>query len=66
VTHVIAPRFLATGGPAPPLDRGSVSRINREGKNVLVRRLLEGHGRLLAAAGDQGLYALDAAAATAR
>jgi hypothetical protein len=66
VTHVIAPRFLATGGPAPPLDRGSVSRINREGKNVLVRRLLEGHGRLLAAAGDQGLYALDPAAATAR
>ncbi len=63
VTHVIAPTIFATGGPSPPPDRGSVSRINRERKNLLVRRLLEGHGQLLATAGDQGLYALDAGAA---
>jgi hypothetical protein len=58
VTHVIAPRTLATGGPAPPVGRtGLIDRHERHGE--LLRRLLSEHAQLLFSAADQGLYALE-------
>jgi len=58
ITHVIAPRTLASGGPPPPY-RGSGSVEFREKRDELLGRLLADHGRLLMAAADRGLYALD-------
>jgi hypothetical protein len=59
ITHVIAPIALATGGPAPPLERSSVSTITRESQYRMVRALLTEHSHPRATAVDQGLYELD-------
>jgi hypothetical protein len=60
ITHVIAPRALATTDtPDPPYGSGSVGVIRRKEECRLVRRLLTGHGTLVTAALDQGLYAID-------
>jgi hypothetical protein len=66
VTHVLAPRTLAEGGPLPPYDASGVGFMVREQEYALVGRLLAQHGTLLASAADQGLYALDLASTTAR
>jgi hypothetical protein len=59
ITHVIAARELATGGPLPPPER-SVAYNAHSGRNhELIARLLRSHGRLLVAAADEGLYELD-------
>jgi hypothetical protein len=62
VTHVVAPRTLATGGPPPEDEVSSSAMIRRHTEYDLVGRLLRSHGRLLAAAADQGLYTLDVGA----
>jgi hypothetical protein len=66
VTHVIAPRDweapLATL-EAPPLEVGNTSFLIRHQEHVMIGRLLREHGRLLAPASDQGLYAIDLSAA---
>jgi hypothetical protein len=59
VTHVLAPRTLAEGGPLPPTDMASVALMVRSQEYDLVGRLLAQHGRLMSSAADQGLYALD-------
>jgi hypothetical protein len=62
ITHVIAPRTLATGGPRPDDGKGagSVGMLIRDKEYELVSRLLRERGRLMTGALDQGLYALDA------
>jgi hypothetical protein len=56
VTHVIAPRTLATGGPLPDLEFGNIAVIIRPSEFVVLGRLLRSHGKLLEQALDQGLY----------
>jgi hypothetical protein len=59
VSHVLAPRALASESAAPPTDVASVAVMVREREQELVRRLLADHGRLLASGADHGLYAID-------
>lgn len=61
ITHVIAPRALATGGPRPPTDPAGVAFMVRDREYELVSQLLMRSGDLLLAAADQGLYELDLA-----
>jgi hypothetical protein len=56
VTHVIAPRTLATGDPLPDPGFGSTAVIVRPTEIVVLGRLLRSHGKLLGQALDQGLY----------
>jgi hypothetical protein len=59
ITHVIAPRTLATGGPPPPVGGGNTSVIIRPFEFATLARLLNGHSRLLESAADQGLYEIE-------
>jgi hypothetical protein len=59
VTHVMAPRTLAEGGPSPAFETSSTSMLRRAQEYELLRRLLGQHARLLASAADQGLYELE-------
>jgi hypothetical protein len=59
ITHVIAPRVLATEAPFPPLPESSTSSITREAQYRAVRRLLVNHSLRIGDAADQGLYELD-------
>jgi|GEM_PF-1128110 len=65
VTHVVAPRTIAEGGPPPPPDYSAPAQLFRARENEYVGRLLQSRGRLLVAAADQGLYALEPEAAPA-
>jgi hypothetical protein len=56
ITHVIAPRTLATGGPPPDIGFGNTSVIVRPDEFTVLARLLESRGKLLDQALDQGLY----------
>jgi hypothetical protein len=58
VTHVITLRSLATDAPLPLPDYSSAAVIQEGRNHELVRRLITGHARLLAAASDEGLYEL--------
>ncbi|HSY20797.1 MAG TPA: hypothetical protein VK841_01705 [Polyangiaceae bacterium] len=59
INYVIAPTVFATGGPAPPFDRGNTSTITREAKYAMLRPLLESHAKLIQSANDEGLYEID-------
>jgi hypothetical protein len=61
LTHVIAPRAMASGSlPSfPGWVRSGPGFTFRERTDKLVVRLLTNHGKLLAAAADQGLYSID-------
>jgi hypothetical protein len=67
VTHVIAPRVMATG-TTPVFEfsfrSGPGFEFRRRTDAMLVQLLMK-HGQLLAAAADQGLYAVDLNAAQA-
>ena len=56
ITHVIAPRGLATGDLTPDLGGSSAAAITRAGQYRMVGQLLASHARILFAASDQGLY----------
>lgn len=57
VTHFMAPTRVALGDPPPP-DFSGPSMMYRGHKDQYIGRLLSKRGRLVAQAGDQGLYEL--------
>lgn len=59
ITHAIAPRAWAELGSKPRMEGGNVSMLVREQEHAQVSVLLRDHARLLVAADNQGLYALD-------
>jgi len=59
ITHAIAPRSWAELGSKPTMEGGNVSMLVREQEHAQVSVLLREHARLLVAADNQGLYALD-------
>jgi hypothetical protein len=61
VTHVLAPRSLATGRvePTPLLASAGVGSMVREHTDMLLARLLSAHARILVSADDQGLYVIE-------
>jgi hypothetical protein len=65
VTHVIAPREWETPVPElaapPPPGVGNTSFLIRYDEQRMIGRVLREHGKLLAPASDQGLYAIDLA-----
>lgn len=60
VTHVLAPLFEETGGPAPPASAAGVGFMVVKEERALVSRLLADRGHLLASAGNEGLYLIGA------
>jgi hypothetical protein len=59
VTHVIGATALATGESLPRVGPAGVGFMTHDRDVAAVSELLVNRGRLLATAGDQGLYALD-------
>jgi hypothetical protein len=59
ITHAIAPRAWAELGSKPTMEGGNVSMLVREQEHAQVSVLLREHARLLLAADNQGLYAID-------
>ena len=59
ITHIIAPRFWAEPGSKPAMEGGNVSMLVREREHACIGQLMRAHSRLLLAADDQGLYAVD-------
>ena len=61
VTHVLTPRKVAEGGPAPPVDAAGVGFMVQKQEWALIGRLLAQNGQLVASAGADGLYRLNVA-----
>jgi len=59
ITHIIAPRFWADPDSKPKMEGGNVSMLVREREHACIGQLMREHSRLLLAADDQGLYAVD-------
>ena len=62
ITHFMAPTGVASGLQYPAPDYSAPAMMFRQRENEYIHRLLSTRGRVLATAGDQGLFVLEPAA----